>query len=286
MADAGEARVEVGDDEVEAWLGFALDQARSASAAIRRATVEDKAARTKGGDPADWVTTVDVGVESTLLAELGRRFPGHGLLGEEGGERPGGAGLPTWIVDPVDGTTNFVSGLALVAVSIAVAAGSELQAGVVADAFRDRYVSARRGGGAWRDQDLVRASGATELTGGVVLTELAGYRAWPGIGQFIEAMSARRCSVRILGSTALSVASVAAGDALAVVLDRYQHLDTAAGALAAAEAGARLFGPVGETLLPVEQRAELDGLVVAAPGVADEVLDVVVSARRAASVGR
>lgn len=269
------------ESEARAWLEFALERARSASEQIRSATSAGKAARAKGGDPADWVTDVDVAVESDLEAALRARFPGHGLLGEEGGQRPGEAGRPTWIVDPVDGTTNFVAGLPLVAVSIAVAHEGALSAGVVADAFRDRYVTARRGQGAWRDGERLHQGDATDLTGGVVLTELVGYRAWPGIGCFVEAMSARRCSVRILGSTAMSVASVAAGDALAVVLDRYQHLDTAAGALAAHEAGARLFGPVGETLLPVEELEGLDGLVVAAPGVADEVVEIVLEARRA-----
>lgn len=267
--------------EVDAWLSFALEQARRASQQIRAATTEGKVAQSKGGDPADWVTNVDVRIESDLEAALLRRFVGHGLRGEEGGTRPGRAGQPVWIVDPLDGTTNFVAGLAIVAVSIAVASDGELWAGVVADAFRDRYLTARRGGGAERDGVKVHVTNATELTGGVVLTELVGYRAWPGIGHFVEAMSARRCSVRILGSTALSVASVAAGDALAVVLDRYEHLDTAAGALAAREAGARLFGPVGETLLPVEGCQGLDGLVVAAPGVADEVLELVLEARQA-----
>jgi len=269
-----------GNAEDHAWLEFALERARLASEQIRSATAEGKAARTKGGDPADWVTDVDVAVESAFEAALSARFPGHGLVGEEGGSRPGDVGRPTWIVDPLDGTTNFVSGLPLVAVSIAVASDGALRAGVVADAFRDRYVSCRRGQGAWRDGRRLRQAEATELTGGVVLTELVGYRAWPGLGRFVEAMSARRCSVRMLGSTALSVSSVAAGDALAVVLDRYHHLDTAAGALAAYEAGARLFGPVGETLLPVEECDGLDGLVVAAPGVADEVAAIVVEARR------
>lgn len=233
-------------------------------------------ARTKNEDPADWVTTLDEEIEDGLRARIGARFPEHGIDGEEQGLQPG---EPVWLIDPLDGTTNFVAGLPFVGVSLAVVAGGNVAVGAVADPARASLLLAVAGRRPSLNGEEVAVSAADEVAGGVVLTELVGSTAWPGIGRFCALVSAAHGCVRLCGSTSLSVAAVATGVARATVLADYGHLDTAAAALAAASAGAVLFGPPSETVLPVMPVEGLEGLVVAAPGVSAEILTLYQRAR-------
>jgi myo-inositol-1(or 4)-monophosphatase len=272
------------------WVSLAMARVRaqwrpSASGAVVPSPIEVSdgpgpiGARVKNDDPADWVTTLDEEIEDALRAEIAARFPDHGIDGEERGARAGEPGAPRWLLDPLDGTTNFVAGLPFVGVSVAVVVGGTVVVGVVADPARGSVLSVVAGGRPVLNGVEVGASAASAVAGGVVLTELVGSLAWPGIGRFCELVSSAHGCVRLCGSTSLSLAAVATGVARAAVLADYGHLDTAAAALAAARAGAVLYGPPGETVLPVTHVEGLEGLVVAAPGVAAEVLAIYERAR-------
>jgi myo-inositol-1(or 4)-monophosphatase len=210
--------------------------------------------RTKA-NPADIVTDTDIRIEDHVRERIAAAFPGHGVIGEE---RPPTAGSPTWYLDPVDGTTNYASGIGWSSFSLALADDQGPVLGVVADPYRDEIFTARRGGGAFLNGRPVRCTAARSLAGTVVLTEWNGHVPWPGAYQMIDALSARHCTVRVMGSSALSLATMGAGRAAAVVFGTYHPVDTLAGLLIATEAGAVL-----DTSRPGPA-----GMIAAAPGLA------------------
>ena len=227
--------------------------------------------------PADYVTDTDRDIETYVRERLADFFPDHAVLGEEfGGESAPAA--PTWFVDPVDGTTNYAHDLPWHSFSLALHDASGPVVAVVADAGRGEILSAARGLGARLDGVPIAASTTTDLAGTVVLTELASHTPWPGQLAFLEHMAAREATVRIMGSSALALATVATGRAAAAVLGgAYQTWDVAAGALIAQEAGARVFGHDGAEAARSDG-PPAGGMLVAAPGVAEDLRDDLLAA--------
>lgn len=262
----------------------AVELAGWAVEAIAAGRPEPAAAGTKA-NPGDWVTPFDRAIERHVRAEIGRRFPGHRVIGEEygagpvdggaadGGRAGGDAGDPagepeiTWYVDPIDGTTNFVHGLPWASFSLAGYDRAGVAVGVVADAYRGEVLSALRGGGAFSGGTPVRCRTGTPLSGGILLTEWSGGFAWPGMFDLLREVSARFGATRIMGSCALALASVGAGRAAAALLPgKYNRWDVAAGALIAREGGAAVYDRVG----PHDGVPE-KGILAAAAGTAEEV---------------
>jgi len=239
---------------------------------------------TKAG-PADFVTDTDRDIETYVRERIVEVFPDHAVLGEEfgaAGSPAAATGVPTWFVDPVDGTTNYAHDLPWHSFSLALHDASGPLVAVVADAGRGEILSAARGLGARRDGVPISASTTTDLAGTVVLTELASHAPWPGQLAFLERMAERESTVRVMGSSALALATVATGRAAATVLGGgYQTWDVAAGALIAQEAGARMFGHDGAEA-PRSAEAPHGGLLVAAPGVAEDLRDDLAAALGAA----
>jgi myo-inositol-1(or 4)-monophosphatase len=245
------------------WLALADELAHWAIEHV--GPVRRHAVDTKTG-PTDLVTDVDRAIERHVRHAVLRRFPEHRVVGEEYGgtsdERP------TWYVDPIDGTTNFARGIGWFSFSVGIVADGELVGGVVADLVRGEVISARAGHGATLDGKPVRCVDVTGLVGEVVLTEWSRSRPWPGMIAMLDQLVQQDCTSRIMGSSALSIASVASGRAAAAVLGRYNPWDVLGGIAVAREAGAVVLsrqGPV-DTALPPG-----DGLLVAAPGVAEVV---------------
>jgi myo-inositol-1(or 4)-monophosphatase len=222
---------------------------------------------------ADWVTRVDVAVEAHTRQVLERVFPDHAVIGEEmGGDEPDDD-RPRWYLDPIDGTTNFVHGLPGYTFSLALADTGGLAAGVVADPSTGDVFRARRGLGARRNDALISCSTTTTLLGGVVLMELLGYELWTGQTELLTSLADTGCVTRILGSSALTISSVAAGRAAAACFGNANPIDVAAAVLIAKESGARIVAGAGiHPVLAGPLRASRRGLLVAAPGVTDEVL--------------
>jgi myo-inositol-1(or 4)-monophosphatase len=211
--------------------------------------------------PADIVTDTDIRIEDYVRAQIAATFPGHGVLGEERPDTPAAPHLPTWYLDPVDGTTNFASNLGWSSFTIALADADGPLIGVVADPYRDEIFTARRGHGARRNGEPVTCTSAASLAGTVLLTELNAHLPWAGMYQMIDALGERHCTVRVMGSSALSLAQLAAGRAAAVVFGEYHPVDTMAGLLIATEAGAVVDYT---TPLPA-------GVTAAAPALASQV---------------
>jgi myo-inositol-1(or 4)-monophosphatase len=192
------------------------------------------------------------------------RFPGHRIVGEELGSSGDDDAAATWLIDPVDGTTNYVHGLPVSSFSLCVSDEGGPAAGIVADPYRRDVLSAVRGRGALRNGSPTRCSETSTLMGGIVLTELTAQSLWHGMTDLMAALADAGCVTRIMGSNAFSVAAVGTGQAVATVIGRFNPGDCLAGALIAAEAGALVAGPW--------PPPEGEPLVCCAPGVAGELL--------------
>jgi myo-inositol-1(or 4)-monophosphatase len=163
----------------------------------------------------DFATDADVASQKTIQEYLLGRFPGHEFLGEEDvsrHRRPGPDSPPTWIVDPIDGTTNYVHDCPFYCISIGLQVADELVVGVVYDPARDEMFAASKGRGAWLNDEQLRTSTASKLEDALVSTGFP-----PDVAKCEQALdwwryfSFRTQSLRRTGSTALNMAYVAAG---------------------------------------------------------------------------
>jgi len=219
--------------------------------------------------PFDWVTDTDRTLERHTRRVLDAEFPEVPVVGEEFGADDGADGAPLrWVVDPVDGTANYVAGLPWCAYSLALVDAGGPVVGVVADPYRGQLYAAARDRGIRANGRPVPRLGADSrgVAGTLVCTELTRNGPWPGMDRFAEQAAAAHAGIRILGSAALAITQVALGHATATVLDSYQEWDVAGGLALAAEAGAVVLDRRGH---PHPMPA--DGLLVATPGVAAEV---------------
>jgi fructose-1,6-bisphosphatase/inositol monophosphatase family enzyme len=214
---------------------------------------------------ADWVTETDLSVERMVREALDERFPGHRVIGEEYGTTGPEDAPATWWIDPVDGTTNFVHGLPWSSFSLCVADEEGPAVAVVADPYRREVLAAIRGRGAWLDGRPTSCSEAQSLTGGIVLTEMVMQSLWPGQADVMQALADRGCVTRLMGSNALSLASVGAARCVATVIGGFNRGDCMGAMLIARESGAHVFARS-------DPPADGEPLVCAAPGVADELL--------------
>ena len=189
--------------------------------------------------PGEFVSTADLKAERTLKNELTRARPGYGLLFEESGAEPGTDPRHRWIVDPLDGTTNFLHGIPHFAISIALERDGEIVAGLVYDPVRDEMYSAEKGLGAYVNDRRLRVSARRQLGEAVIGTGMP-YGAQgdhPHYLATLSAIMAATSGVRRMGSAALDLAYVAAGR-----FDGYWEFglepwDIAAGMLLVREAG-------------------------------------------------
>jgi myo-inositol-1(or 4)-monophosphatase len=163
--------------------------------------------------PGEFVSTADLRAERTLRTELTRARPGYGLLFEEGGATPGSDPRHRWIVDPLDGTTNFLHGIPHFSISIALERDGEIVAGVIYEPTRDEMFSAQKGLGAYVNDRRLRVSARRQLGEAVVGTGMPfGPRAGlAGYIETLEAMMRATSGIRRMGSAALDLAYVAAG---------------------------------------------------------------------------
>ena len=163
--------------------------------------------------PGEFVSTADLSAERTLRAELTRARPGYAMLFEEGGATAGTDSRNRWIVDPLDGTTNFLHGIPHFSISIALERDGEIVAGVVYEPTRDEMYAAEKGFGAYVNDRRLRVSARRRLDEAVIGTGMPyGARADdPGYGYTLAAIMSATSGVRRMGSAALDLAYVAAG---------------------------------------------------------------------------
>jgi myo-inositol-1(or 4)-monophosphatase len=189
--------------------------------------------------PGDFVSTADLRAERTLRNELSRARPGYGLLFEEGGAVGGGDPHHRWIVDPLDGTTNFLHGIPHFAISIALERDGEIVAGMIYEPTRDEMFWAEKGAGAYLNDRRLRVSARRQLGEALIGTGIPfGERGNdPAYAAMLCAIAAATSGVRRLGAAALDLAYVAAGRFDGFWEFGLQPWDLAAGLLLVREAG-------------------------------------------------
>jgi myo-inositol-1(or 4)-monophosphatase len=189
--------------------------------------------------PGDYVSQADRKAEEIIHAELSRARPGYAFLMEERGAVEGEDGQHRWIVDPLDGTTNFLHGLPMFGISIALERQGQIVAGVIYNPAIDELYTAERGGGAFLNDRRLRVAGRSKLSDCVIGTGI------PHLGQghhgnyLIELrhVMAETSGVRRIGAAALDLAYVAAGRLDGFWEDSLSPWDMAAGMLLIREAG-------------------------------------------------
>ncbi|MGI3209811.1 inositol monophosphatase family protein [Roseovarius tibetensis] len=199
--------------------------------------VENLQVSTKGAG--DFVSRADIAAEKILKAELMNARPNYGWLAEEGGEEPGKDPTRRWIVDPLDGTTNFLHGLPHWAVSIALEHKGEIVAGVVYDPAKDEAFFAEKGAGAWMNDSRLRVSGRHKMSEAIFATGLpfGGRADLPETLQDLARLLPTCAGVRRWGAAALDMAYVAAGRYDGFWERRLSPWDLAAGIIIVREAG-------------------------------------------------
>jgi len=253
----------------DATLALATDLAREggALALSMRAGVEQLDPKSS---PTDVVTAADQAVERLLVSALAAARPADGVLGEEGGATAGTSGV-RWVLDPIDGTVNYLYGIPQWAVSIGVEDGDGTAVGVVFDPSKGELWPAVRGGGAVLDGQPLRCSSCTELSLALVGTGF-GYDARRRAAQAtaLPDLLPRVRDLRRLGSGALDLCGVAAGRLDAYFEQALSAWDLSAGGLIATEAGALVRGLRGRP-------AGADLVIASGPGVFDALHDLLVS---------
>ncbi len=221
---------------------------------------------TKRG-PQDLVTDADRAMEAWLFEVTAAAFPGDGFLGEEQGWRRGPTGRRDWVVDPIDGTTNFVSGLPWSCCSVGALEAGEPVAGLVVDpSRREVYLTAGRERPTERNGRRVRVSPGEDLAGRLVLLELPAERPFGMLDEVMAEIRRRGGSVRVMGAGALALAAVAAGQAHASVQVDPHPWDVAAGLALVRHAGGVVLG------LSEDYTLEDGGLLVAGNAAVADVL--------------
>jgi myo-inositol-1(or 4)-monophosphatase len=219
-------------DQVEAIARAGADRLLEYWRQLDRDQIDEKARN-------DLVTVADREAEATVLAEIGRRFPDHPVLSEESGWNGRQGAGPTWIVDPLDGTTNFVHGFPHFAVSVGVVADDTAQAGVIIDPVKGDVFRAARGMGLWWNGTRVTVSDRPGLDGAMVATGFP-FRAHrllkPYLAIFHDVFLACN-AIRRPGAAALDLAYTACGIVDGFFEFHLSPWDIAAGAVMVEEAG-------------------------------------------------
>ncbi|MEO7055596.1 MAG: inositol monophosphatase family protein [Caldimonas sp.] len=230
-------------------LNTAIKAARSAGAIINRASLDLDRLQVNTKAPNDFVTEVDHAAEAAIIDTLLGAYPGHGILAEESGSTRGAADSEfVWIIDPLDGTTNFIHGLPTYAVSIALAFRNQVQQAVVYDPARNDLFFASKGRGAFLNDRRLRVSKRTRLADCLVGTGFP-YRRGDDFGRYMkmfETMMQSCAGLRRPGAAALDLCYVAAGWYDGFFESGLSPWDVAAGSLMVTEAGGLVGNFTGE----------------------------------------
>jgi myo-inositol-1(or 4)-monophosphatase len=232
-------------DDLNELADLAEGVAQAAATFLRQGLERGAIAVETKSTGTDMVSEMDRGAERLIVDALLGARPDDGLLGEEGSERPGSSGV-RWVIDPLDGTTNYLYGHRSFSVSIAAEAHGRAVAGVVVDVPTGEVFRAVEGGGATRDGVTIAVSGETDLAKALVATGF-GYRPDQRRhqGAVLAAILDQIRDIRRSGSAALDLCSMACGRVDAYYELSLSRWDFAAGALIATEAGAEVMDLAG-----------------------------------------
>ncbi len=251
--------------DLAARATFAREVARKAGALGRRYFDRELAYSATSKGPQDWVSAADHAVEDLIRWDLARAFPDDAMLGEEsGGGRSDRDGQALWVVDPIDGTLNFVHGVRYWCVSIAFTERGARRIGVIYDPMQDELFWAVSGKGAWREDESLAVSDCKSLDRALVV---AGYVPRHSLDENLALRAGlinAGAAVKDMGAGALMLAHVAAGRYDGFVEPHMHAWDALAGVLLVEEAGGRVLPYPGAAGLGAGGR-----VIAAAPGIYD-----------------
>ena len=218
-------------------LNIAVKAARRAATIINRASTQIDLLPVQTKSPNDFVTEVDRAAEAAIIDVLRDAFPHHGILAEESGQT--GEGEYQWIIDPLDGTTNFIHGFPQYAISIALARNGVLEQAVVFDPTRNELFTASKGAGAYLNERRIRVSKRIRLSESLIGTGFP-FREFDHVDAYLAMfrdLTQRTAGIRRPGAAALDLAYVACGRLDGFWEMGLQPWDMAAGVLLIQEAG-------------------------------------------------
>jgi myo-inositol-1(or 4)-monophosphatase len=233
-------------------LNTAIKAARRAGAIINRASLDLERLSVARKGPKNYVTEIDHAAEEAIIDILKTAYPAHGFLCEESGTHlADGQGEADqaeyqWVIDPLDGTTNFIHGFPTYAVSIALVHRGQITQAVVYDPARNEMFTATRGGGAFLNDRRVRVSGQRQYHDALIGTHVPGSGSAVTTGARFSGMLSECAAVRRMGSTVLELAYVASGRLDGFCGTNLKPWDLAAGGLLVMEAGGLIADFQGE----------------------------------------
>lgn len=220
------------------YLQVAIDAARDAGRFLVESVGRVKQVETKKGEVRNLVSEIDRGAEEMIIRRIRERFPRHEYLAEESGGRLGPAEF-RWIIDPLDGTTNFLHAVPIFSVTIGLERNGEIVAGVTYDPNRDELFTSEKGAGAFLNGERLRVTSQPDLIQSLLVTgfpyDITGNPDHPA-EHFTNFLHASQ-GIRRLGSAALDLAYLAAGRFDGFWEVALQPWDMAAGRLMVEEAG-------------------------------------------------
>ncbi len=231
-------------------LNVAIKAARAAGAIINRAALDVEAVRISQKQVNDFVTEIDHASEKVIIDTLLTAYPDHGILAEESGSQHGNpAADHIWIIDPLDGTTNFIHGFPVYCVSIALQVRGKIEQAVIYDPTRNDLFTATKGRGAFMNDRRLRVSKRIRLQECIISTGFP-FRKGDNFNQYLRMMGdvmQRTAGLRRPGSAALDLAYVAAGFTDGFFETGLSPWDVAAGSLLVTEAGGLIGNFTGES---------------------------------------
>lgn len=231
-------------------LNVAIKAARAAGAIINRASLDLDILKINSKSPNDFVTEVDHAAEQAIIETLLQAYPDHGILAEESGRTHGAKHSEfVWIIDPLDGTTNFIHGFPVYCVSIALAHRGVVQQAVVYDPTRNDLFYATKGRGAYLNDKRLRVSRRTRMSDALIGTGFP-FRRGDNFKRYVkmfEEVMTQCAGLRRPGAAALDLCYVAAGYYDAFFETGLNPWDVAAGSLIITEAGGLIGNFTGES---------------------------------------
>ena len=231
-------------------LNIAVKAARAAGSVINRAALDLEVLKVGSKGPNDFVSEVDRNAEAVIIETLLAAYPGHGILAEESGREHGSRDSEfVWIIDPLDGTTNFLHGFPVYAVSIALAYRNQVQQAVVYDPTRNDLFYASKGRGAFLNDRRLRVSKRTRLSDSLIGTGFP-FRKGDNFKRYVkmfEQVMQSCAGLRRPGAAALDLCYVAAGYYDGFFETGLNPWDVAAGSLIITEAGGLIGNFTGDS---------------------------------------
>src|SRR5688500_15202712 len=230
-------------------LNMAVKAARAAGAIINRAALDVESVRVSQKQANDFVTEIDHAAERIVIETLLTAYPDHGIWAEESGREHGSASSDhVWVIDPLDGTTNFIHGFPVYCVSIALLVKGRVEQAVIYDPTRNDLFTATRGRGAYLNDRRIRVSKRTQLKESLISTGFP-FRPGDNCTLYLRMMAdvmKRTAGPRRPGAAALDLAYVAAGYTQGFFETGLSPWDVAAGSLLVTEAGGLIGNFTGE----------------------------------------